>query len=135
MSILFEGVPEGNPSKHSSYLDAPSPRCGCAIASDQKNIYIFGGKDESNRLNDIWSFSLGDFKFTKLNDSGEVPAIRNGHTMNYFQDRLYVFGGIHDITWELDDLHIYDLKVLVWLLRLTSGPLSSKILLEKSTEK
>lgn len=31
--------------------------------------------------------------------------------MNYFKDRLYVFGGIHDITWELDDLHIYDLKV------------------------
>lgn len=34
--------------------------------------------------------------------------------MNYFKDRLYVFGGIHDITWELDDLHIYDLKTNKW---------------------
>ena len=52
----------------------------------------------------------------KLKDDGELPAVRNGHTMNYFKDRLYVFGGIHDITWELDDLHIYDLKVKIsWI--------------------
>lgn len=25
-----------------------------------------------------------------------------------------MFGGIHDITWELDDLHIYDLKREHW---------------------
>ena len=31
--------------------------------------------------------------------------------MNYFDGRLYLFGGIHDITWELDDLHIYTLAV------------------------
>lgn len=43
-------------------------------------------------------------------DNGHVPAIRNGHSMNYFNHRLYVFGGIHDITWELDDLHIYNLN-------------------------
>ena len=34
--------------------------------------------------------------------------------MNFFQGRIYVFGGIHDITWELDDLHIYDLKTNRW---------------------
>jgi hypothetical protein len=31
--------------------------------------------------------------------------------MSYYDGKLYVFGGIHDITWELDDLHIYNLKV------------------------
>ena len=40
--------------------------------------------------------------------------VRNGHSMNFFQGRIYVFGGIHDITWELDDLHIYDVKTNKW---------------------
>lgn len=34
--------------------------------------------------------------------------------MTHHEGRLYVFGGIHDITWELDDLHIYDLKSNRW---------------------
>ena len=32
--------------------------------------------------------------------------------MNYHEGELYVFGGIHDVTWELDDLHIYNIKVI-----------------------
>ena len=87
---------------------------------------MFGGKDDNNRLNDIWSFSLNDSTFQRLKDEGEVPAVRNGHTMNYFQGRLYVFGGIHDITWELDDLHIYSLQVLPLQIRLASGPPSNR---------
>ena len=63
----------------------PRPRAGAAITSDNQNIYIFGGKDESIRLNDGWKFSLDDCKFTKLSDAGEVPVIRNGHTMNYYE--------------------------------------------------
>ena len=59
-------------------------------------------------------FGLTDYKFKRLRDEGEVPAIRNGHTMNYYNEKLYVFGGIHDITWELDDLHIYNIKKERW---------------------
>jgi len=62
----------------------PSPRVGCALATDNTNIYVFGGKDDSNRLNDIWSLSLTDYKFKRLKDEGEIPAIRNGHTMSYY---------------------------------------------------
>lgn len=34
--------------------------------------------------------------------------------MNYYEGNLYVFGGIHDITWELDDLHIYNINSHKW---------------------
>lgn len=81
------------------------------MTTDNKRLYIFGGKDEGRRLNDLWSFSLTDFRFARMKDNGELPAVRNGHSMNYHEGKLYVFGGIHDITWELDDLHIYSLKV------------------------
>mgnify|MGYP000922392700 CR=1 FL=1 len=33
--------------------------------------------------------------------------------MSYNDGKLYVFGGIHDVTWELDDLHIFSLAVKV----------------------
>lgn len=89
----------------------PSPRVGSAITTDNQHVYIFGGKDESNRLNDLWSFSLTDYKFTRIKDEGEIPTVRNGHTITFHDGQLYVFGGIHDITWELDDLHIFSLKV------------------------
>ena len=64
--------------------DLPEPRMGCAIASCDNLIYIFGGKNEDKRLNDLWTFSLSDFKFKKMSDEGEVPAVRNGHTLTYF---------------------------------------------------
>lgn len=72
---------------------------GCAVTNDDNNIYIFGGKSEETRYNDLWAFSLSDFKFKRLPDEGELPAVRNGHSMNYHNGNLYVFGGIHDITW------------------------------------
>ncbi len=72
-------------------------------------------------MNDTWKFSLADYKFKKLKDDGEVPYIRNGHTINFYEGKLYVFGGIHDITWELDDLHIYDLKVKLFEFRENFG--------------
>ena len=34
--------------------------------------------------------------------------------MEYFEGKLYVFGGIHDITWELDDLHIFNIAKKKW---------------------
>lgn len=75
------------------------PRSGLACTTDGKNIYIFGGKNEDQRFNDLWMFNLKSLTYQLLPAEGNVPAIRNGHTMTYYNDRLYVFGGIHDITW------------------------------------
>ena len=92
--------------------NAPTPRSGCAATTDGKNVYVFGGKDAEKRMFDLWEFSLTDFKYREMEKQGDVPPERNGHTMEHFEGKLYVFGGIHDITWELDDLHIYNLTVL-----------------------
>lgn len=57
---------------------------------------------------------MTNYKFIQLEKKGDIPPERNGHTMEYFEGKLYVFGGIHDITWELDDLHIYNLEKKKW---------------------
>ena len=59
-------------------------------------------------------FNLKTLEYELLPANGDVPAVRNGHTMSFYNNRLYVFGGIHDITWELDDLHIYNLIKKSW---------------------
>jgi hypothetical protein len=30
-------------------------------------------------------------------------------------DKFVIFGGIHDITWELDDLFVFDVKNNTWI--------------------
>ncbi len=62
----------------------------------------------------MWLFNLTSLRYELLPSSGSVPSVRNGHSMNYYVDKLYVFGGIHDVTWELDDLYIYHLVAGNW---------------------
>ena len=67
VSILFQGtqVPKD---------DIPIPRSGCAATNNGKDVYMFGGKDAENRLNDIWCFSMTNYKYQKLKPEGLVPA-------------------------------------------------------------
>lgn len=92
--------------------ESPEGRSGCGCSSDGLNsIYIFGGK-ASERLNDMWRFDLNANSYERVNDGAEMrPNVRNGHSMNFYDGKLYVFGGIHEVTWELDDLHIFDTHV------------------------
>lgn len=62
ISILFKGT---KTVIHDSFSPAnaadptvPTPRSGCAASTDGKNVYIFGGKDYENRLNDLWEYNL-----------------------------------------------------------------------------
>jgi hypothetical protein len=36
--------------------------------------------------------------------------------MNIWGNHLIVFGGIHDITWELDDMFIFNIEKSEWIL-------------------
>ena len=38
------------------------------------------------------------------------PSVRNGFIFEYWNGKLVLFGGIHDITWELDDLWTFDVS-------------------------
>ncbi|CDW87956.1 kelch motif family protein [Stylonychia lemnae] len=85
-----------------------------------EKLLVFGGAgDNSVRYNDIWIFS--EHTWTEIKpinqDQSEVPQERGGHQSCVFGDRfLIVFGGIHDITYELNDLHIFDIKENRWFL-------------------
>jgi hypothetical protein len=103
----------------------PSARAGhsavCYIEeeSGRAYMYVFGGKDnEDNKLNDLWRMSLDTetWEAVHLDDSlpQQVPMGRVGHSSAIYNGHLVVFGGIFEITKELNDSHIFNLKTRVW---------------------
>ncbi len=44
-----------------------------------------------------------------VKDSENRPITRSGHLLFHYEGNLVLFGGIHDITRELDDLQVYSI--------------------------
>ena len=97
------------------HVPQPSARSGHSAVIVNGNMYIFGGKnDDSEKLNDLWKFSLTDELWTELQPTGEIPFERSGHSMTVIGDIIVIFGGIWDVTKELNDLHAYSITNNKW---------------------
>ncbi|CAD8046545.1 unnamed protein product [Paramecium primaurelia] len=94
----------------------PSPRDGSSIAIHNQSLYMFGGKDGFERFNDLWQFDLSkqEWNFIPILGSSDIPMCRSGHSLIVHENQLILFGGIHDITWELDDLLTYQINNKEW---------------------
>ena len=76
-------------------------------------MYIFGGQDDdNNKLNDLWEFDLesGLYKEIVLPADSTIPVARSGHSANIYNGQMYVFGGILELTKELNEMLIFDFK-------------------------
>jgi hypothetical protein len=81
-------------------------------------MYIFGGKDDENqKLNDIWKFNLTNCEWKEINvpEPDEAPLPRSGHASQIYNDFMIVYGGIYEVTKELNDMHVFDIKNERWL--------------------
>jgi hypothetical protein len=93
-----------------------SPTKPCSRASHSTVVfnnkcYIYGGHDDdNNKLNDIWELDLQTELFTciELSEKSETPAPRSGHTCTIYNGKMYIFGGILELTKELNQLLVYD---------------------------
>ena len=45
----------------------------------------------------------------------EPPLARSGHSACLYKEFMLIFGGIHEVTKELDDMHIFDFKNKRWI--------------------
>ena len=50
-----------------------SPRTGHECIFADGNIYLFGGTDDEERLNDLYQYSIRKNKWEKIEPNGEVP--------------------------------------------------------------
>lgn len=76
------------------------------------SLFVFGGQDEDNtKLSDLWEFNLATKHWAHIAYTSALQDIgRSGHAAVAFGGRMYVFGGILEVTKELNDLLVYDFK-------------------------
>lgn len=70
-----------------------TPRTGHECIFADGNIYLFGGTDDEERLNDIYQYSIRKNKWQKIEPAGNRPLQRSGARGIAFMDGLYFFGG------------------------------------------
>lgn len=92
----------------------PKPRTSHASGFANGHLFVYGGQDdENNKLGDMWDYNVATKTWTevKLAD-GFVPQPRSGHTAVVHGQKLYIFGGIFELTKELNDMVIFDFATM-----------------------
>ncbi|XP_019645527.1 PREDICTED: actin-fragmin kinase-like isoform X1 [Branchiostoma belcheri] len=93
--------------------EAPPARgCHTFVSHHDKDIYVFGGSNDSNienmSFNDLYKLSLGRLKWKHPLYSGIPPERRYSHTSFILHSHMYVIGGINEQR-EFNDVHILKL--------------------------
>lgn len=96
-----------------SHDKTPLPRNSHTSVVAGDNLYILGGQDdENNKLDDLWELNLKTQALTQIDykSPGDYSVGRSGHTAVVFANKMFVFGGILEVTKELNDLISFDFK-------------------------
>ena len=100
--------------------------------SDANQIFIFGGYNGRNWLNDLWSYDIAANEWTCVQQqqnsaeeedphnnlprpSSQVPAARFGYYAALHNKKFILFGGYDGVKW-LNDLWEFDLRERRWML-------------------
>lgn len=89
----------------------PAPRASQSIAYYGGKLYIFGGMDEDNsKFGDLWELDMASqtYKEIVLPAGSPLPGPRSGHSATIFKNKMYIFGGILELTKELNEMLIFD---------------------------
>jgi len=92
----------------------PIPRNAHSAVAQGNSVFVFGGQDEdNNKMGDIWEFNITTKQWAQINYTvtGRVTDIaRSGHAAVSYGSKMFIFGGILEVTKELNDLLVYDFK-------------------------
>lgn len=76
-------------------------------------LYIFGGYDGSNRVNDFYKFSFKAAKWSQIVSTGATPSARDRHVVVSHGDKIFIFAG-YDGNNRVNDFWQYDTSHEVW---------------------
>ncbi|EGX44406.1 hypothetical protein AOL_s00193g134 [Orbilia oligospora ATCC 24927] len=88
-------------------------------------IIAFGGFDQftDEVYNHVLRLDLSTFTWTLVDNYGEIPSVRMGHTTTYWRDnKLIVFGGENENRVYLADVYLFDITTSTWSQPQISGP-------------
>jgi N-acetylneuraminic acid mutarotase len=95
----------------------PEPRSGHGATVYKGTMFVFGGKTENNRkLNDLWAFNISSNSWSEVELTDDIcPTVRSGHTLVTYGDQLLLFGGIYEVTKELNDIYAFVPSLRRWV--------------------
>ncbi|KIW08550.1 uncharacterized protein PV09_00518 [Verruconis gallopava] len=88
-------------------------------------IYAFGGFDQytDEVYNHVLRLDLTTKQWSLVDNYGDIPGVRMGHTANLWQgDKILVYGGENEHRAYLSDVIIFDLKTAHWTQPELHGP-------------
>jgi len=71
-----------------------------------EGILVHGGYSGTKQVNDAWIFDLEKKEWTKLKQTGDIPSIREGHTMIREGNQFWLFGGWGRERGSFNDLYV-----------------------------
>lgn len=95
-------------------------------------IWVFGGFDLNNMLDDLLRYCMSENIWESLEKPHEInsinrtiswPAARNGHAMDKYGDGFFIFGGILKDDSHSDELWFFNVTSLSWSLCATESEL------------
>ncbi|KAL2824165.1 hypothetical protein BDW59DRAFT_89068 [Aspergillus cavernicola] len=84
---------------------------------DNDQIYAFGGFDQytDEVYNHVLRLDLNNFRWELVDNYGDIPGVRMGHTASLYEgDKLVVFGGENEHGEYLSDVVIFDISTSTW---------------------
>ncbi|EAR86118.2 Sm protein (macronuclear) [Tetrahymena thermophila SB210] len=95
----------------------PKPRGSHGSVLQNNNLFIFGGTDGENILEDMWYFSMDSHTWTQIDFTQQTiqPGPRSGIQMMEYQGYFFVFGGFKSLINERNDLVIFDSRKMEWI--------------------
>lgn len=104
----------------------PTPRDSHSCTTVGDNLYVFGGTDGMNPLNDLHILDTSSHTWISPSLRGEGPEAREGHSAALVGKRLFIFGGCGKSSSSNEEVYYNDLYILntetfVWKRATTSG--------------
>lgn len=96
---------------------APSARNGHTANLIDSRIFIFGGGDKSELLDDLHVFDVRDHKWSLPPCTGTAPPPRSRHSSAVVDRNLYIWGGIGGGV----EVHVLDTAAMDWSTPLVHG--------------
>ncbi|XP_043553300.1 kelch domain-containing protein 2-like isoform X2 [Chiloscyllium plagiosum] len=95
----------------------PSPRAAHACATIGNRGYVFGGRYQDARTNDLYYLDLDTWEWNEVVQSpDQIPVGRSWHSLTTISnDHLFLFGGFTTDKQPLSDAWIYSVSTNEWL--------------------
>lgn len=111
-------------------LSTIGQRPACLVSASvtyvgNNEIYAFGGFDQytDEVYNHVLRLNLDTKQWNLVDNYGDIPGVRMGHTATLWNDKVLIFGGENEHRAYLNDLIIFDIKTAHWHQPDITGPI------------